>query len=164
MKVAFSGAQGTGKSLSAYQKVAELKLEKPDKSVVIVNELATESPFPINNSATRESQLWIFVSQIQRELKLGSKYDILVCDRSVCDNLAYASFLEFYDLIEALLPLATMHIKTYDMIYFKTVENNPYLRDDGVRLADINVAKEIQRTMKDFYRILDYPKDRLIFC
>ena len=60
VKIAFSGTQGTGKSFSAYQKVAELKLHNPTKSVVIVNELATDSPFPINNEATRDSQLWIF--------------------------------------------------------------------------------------------------------
>jgi len=38
------------------------------------------------------------------------------------------------------------------------------LKADGVRLADINVAKEIQRIMKCQYDVLGYPKDRLIFC
>lgn len=164
MKIAFTGAQGTGKSLSSYDLAVKTKMDHPLKSVVVVNEIATESPFPINGEATRESQLWIFTNQVRKELKLQAKYNILICDRCICDSVAYCTRLGFTDVLEAIEPLVRFWLPTYDIIYFKRIETNPYNFQDGIREANNDEAQKIEDYLLDAYDRFDFPKERLIFC
>ena len=113
MKIAFSGSHGTGKTFSAYNKVVELKLQNKNKNICILNELARESPFPINRETTENSQLWIFLNQISEELEMDTKYDIIVCDRTVVDVLAYSEYKGFDRFVKILYPLEQEWIHTY---------------------------------------------------
>ena len=57
MKIAISGSHGTGKSSYVYKKAQEEKIENPTKRISIVSEVARDCPFPINKTATEQSQL-----------------------------------------------------------------------------------------------------------
>ena len=47
------------------------------------------NPLGLNEGATPGAQLWVLMSQIQQELELRSRSEVLVTDRAVVDNYAY---------------------------------------------------------------------------
>ena len=52
-------------------------------------EVVRFNPLGLNEGATPEAQLWVLMAQIQQELELRSRAEVLVTDRSVVDNFAY---------------------------------------------------------------------------
>jgi predicted ATPase len=151
MKVSYTGTHGTGKTTSVLSKAYEMKLSFPDKDITVFMENAKHSPYPINKNGTLESQMWIFTNQMQHEIYLTSKYDVVICDRSVVDAIAYTYFVN-KEAAEHMLQLAKYHVPTYDVIYFKTLANNDYLYENGVRDAEDRLYREgIERKLLEFY-------------
>lgn len=87
MKLAFIGTHGVGKTTLCFDLAARLK--RLDWSVDIVKEVARACPLPINRDTTVEAQAWILHTQVAEELAAASRYQVVVCDRSVLDNYAY---------------------------------------------------------------------------
>ena len=87
MKIAFIGTHGVGKTTLCFELAACLK--RLDLSVDIVKEVARACPLPINRDTTIAAQSWILHSQVAREIEVASRYEAVVCDRSVVDNYAY---------------------------------------------------------------------------
>jgi AAA domain len=143
--IAFTGTHATGKTTSVYEKVREIKLRLKDKTVGIVTENAMFSPYPINKETTRESQLWIFTNQIQAEISLLARYDVVISDRTAVDSIAYTEVAGFHDLAQTMLDLVKHHIHIYDEIYFKRLTDNNYLIEDGVREGK---SKEFQQEVE----------------
>ena len=153
MKVAISGAHGTGKTTLAYAKVKALKLANPTKTVALLQEVAAECPLPINRDATMQSQLWILGQQLKREIELAARFDILVCDRTVFDILAYTCHVDVrlgQDLFRALLPYA----RTYDIIYFKHLKGNDFPYNDGLRDTDPAFRRFIDECLASMYSVI----------
>lgn len=150
MKYAYSGSHGTGKSTSVMKKVLELKMEYRDKEVVPFIENARKAPARINRKADEMTQLWIFANQIQEEVYLEKLYPIIVCDRTVMDSVAYTKYNR-YKIWKSMYELAKDFIKTYDVIYFKSVEKNDYLFEDGVRDLDVNYRLAIENILLGMY-------------
>jgi hypothetical protein len=84
-----------------------------------------------------------------------SKYDIVVCDRTVVDVLAYSKVLGFTDLVDYFHPMCENWIKTYDTIYFNTISHNDYHFQDGVRDTDIEFRANVEYHMLDIYQSLE---------
>lgn len=59
------------------------------RSVEVGREVIRFNPLGLNEGATPEAQLWVLMTQIQQELELASRAEVLVTDRSVVDNFAY---------------------------------------------------------------------------
>jgi hypothetical protein len=53
------------------------------------------------------------------------------------------------------------YINSYDKIYFKKIENNQYLLDDGIRDTDDEWQQQVEDKMLEYYKIIGYNK--LIF-
>ena len=87
MKLALIGAHGVGKTTLAYEICSLLK--KADYNVELVAEVVRRSPFPANEWATLEGQLWILHTQIAEELAASSRAQHLICDRSILDDYCY---------------------------------------------------------------------------
>lgn len=156
-KIFFTGSHGTGKTTSVFNIARHLKMKYSDKSIQIITENAKHSPFPINKKTTKESQLWIFSNQLSRELEYSVLYDICIGDRTIIDPLAYTKHSGFYDIFEALEPIAKLYIETYDLILFKHIDKNEYHFEDGVRdSTDKDYRKKINDILLDLY--LDYSK------
>jgi len=154
MKIAYTGAHGTGKTTSVFQKASELKIMYPYKSLYILQEVARDCPLPINKDSTYSSQLWIFSSQLEREIKLTETYDILVCDRTILDNIAYFQNVcpEYY---EYMFNLVKPFVKeTYSEIIFKKIKDNTYLYNDGFRVVDNKFQQTIENNLIIFYEKL----------
>ena len=155
--VAISGTHGTGKSCLAYTLCAYLK--KMGKNVVVLDELAREAPFEINQEADDKTQIWLSCSQVVKELELMERYELVITDRSVLDSYCYGTALAnklnqpnwIYQNLYAYL---VEHIhKYYLQLYVLDPISFNFLIDDGVRDTDetfrAEVHEEIVRAMEE---------------
>jgi len=159
MKIAFTGSHGTGKTTSVAKKFYDMKLHNPENSITILTENAKNSPFKINKETSFESQLWIFSNQMQSELFFQANYDILICDRTIVDSIAYTMTAGLNDLANSMMNLAKDYICTYEYIIFKTIKNNDFLMKDGIRdHNDLQFRQDVENHLLNLYKILQKDK------
>ena len=149
-KIAISGSHSTGKTFLLYELAKKYKLKYPNKEISIVSEVSRKCPYPINENTPLESQYWMFSTQIKMEMDATKETDIVICDRSIADHLAYAKLVS-NGLYESMIPFVKEYIKTYDKIFFKTIKNNDYLIDDGVRSTDPIFRQVVEDNLKHLY-------------
>ncbi|MDA8140744.1 MAG: AAA family ATPase [Desulfobacteraceae bacterium] len=153
--VSFTGSHGVGKTTSVLDKGRELKISLPHRTVGVLSENVIDSPYPINQQTTPESQLWIYTNQIQAELKFLSKYDVTVCDRTALDAVAYSYVAGFGQMASAMFDLFRSHCHVYGQIYFKTVRRNNYLVSDGIRdSSDSKFQAAVETVLLQLYQKL----------
>jgi nicotinamide riboside kinase len=149
MKIAFMGSHGVGKTTLCFDVAARLK--RLDLGVDMVKEVARSCPLPINKETTVEAQAWILHSQIAEELAAASRYEVVICDRSVLDNYAYlvhhAHRRPEYD------PMVKKWMGTYDALFKVPVMDPPSF--DGTRdlsgTFQADVDKVIDRLLQEFH-------------
>lgn len=149
VKIGFMGPQGSGKTTAAYELATLLKKEGLD--VYILSEVARSSPLPLNEGATRESQLWIMGKQLTREQ--SAKGNVLISDRTLLDGFSYSMRVD-PKFFESMKPFIKKYMKTYDTIFYKE-PNDKYLISDGTRSINKNFRDDIDRIMKDLVMELD---------
>ena len=161
-KVAFSGTHGTGKTTSVFDMATRCKKRCNDRSIHILTELASESPFKINKQTTEESQLWIFTNQIKTELEMSMRYSIVITDRTIVDSIGYSKTAGFNHLVEQKIELTKSFIHTYDYIFFKQSDKNNYLFTDGIRDGiDTDFRLRVEDNMILIYdKLLPYMKNK----
>ncbi len=90
-KISLISTHGTGKTTLCYEVAAELK--KRGLKVKVFSEIAAsafEQGIPINETTTLPAQMYIMMQHITEELRGALRgYQVVICDRSVFDNLAY---------------------------------------------------------------------------
>ncbi len=158
-KIAFTGTHGVGKTTAVFYYITQLKLRYSDKRIINLNENAAHSPLPINKTTTVESQQWIFCDQLSKEIALTSKYDLLICDRTICDSIAYSRATgkatgrnDLTEFADYQYQFAKTFIRSYDAIIFKTIEHNNHWHEDGVRDAkDLQYRMMVQEELKKVY-------------
>ena len=158
-KIAFTGTHGVGKTTAVFYYIASLKCKYQNKRIINLNENAAHSPLPINKTTTVESQQWIFCDQLAKEIALTSKYDLLVCDRTICDSIAYSRATgiatnrqDLLDFADYQYEFAKTFIKSYDYIVFKQIDTNNYWYKDGVRdVNDLSYRELVQIELKKVY-------------
>ncbi len=156
-KIAFIGSHSVRKSNAVHAFASTIG--RAGRSVEVGREVVRFNPLGLNEGATPEAQLWVLMAQVQQELELRNRAEVLVTDRSVVDNFAY--FLRVTDGADpfAVEPLVCRWAKSYDL----SVRLLPdvALLADGVRSTNDAFRDEIE-TILD--RILpDYlPADRLV--
>jgi hypothetical protein len=151
IKIAYTGSHGCGKTTSVYKSAHKKKIEEPNKIINLLTEVARKSPFPINRETTINSQKWIFYTQLKEELEEEESCDILICDRTIIDVLAYSRVSGFEKMITLFYPIAQEHLKTYDEIYFLSLKNNDYYFPDGIRDNDSSFRLQIEVTLLNLY-------------
>lgn len=129
-KIAFIGSHGVGKTTLCYGLAARLKAS--DHRLDVVGEIARRCPLPINHDTTLDAQAWILHTQIAEEILSGSRYDMVICDRSVLDNFVYLLLSSGpQPELEALVGHWT---STYDLLVQVPIIESP--RADGLRSTD----------------------------
>lgn len=134
--IAVAATHGCGKTTLVYSLAAHLK--KQGLNVVVLNELARECPFEINQKGEDRTQVWLITEQIKRELELMDRYDYVIVDRSLLDAYAYATHLtdgswEFRHLY----PYIVKHMeKYYKRVFVLDPASFNYNLEDGVRDTD----------------------------
>jgi nicotinamide riboside kinase len=156
-KIAFIGSHSVRKSNAVHAFASTIG--RAGRSVEVGHEVVRFNPLGMNEGATPEAQLWVLMAQVQQELELRNRAEVLVTDRSVVDNFAY--FLRVTDGADpfAVEPLIRGWASTYDL--FVRLLPDVALLADGVRSTNDAFRDEIEAILD---RILpDYvPADRLV--
>ena len=112
-KIAFIGSHSVRKSNAVHAFASAIG--RAGHSVEVGREVVRFNPLGINEGATPEAQLWVLMAQVQQELELRNRGEVLVTDRSVVDNFAY--YLRVTDGADPfnVEPLIRRWAQTYDL-------------------------------------------------
>jgi nicotinamide riboside kinase len=139
-KIAFIGSHSVRKSNAVHAFASTIG--RAGLSVEVGREVIRFNPLGMNEAATPEAQLWVLMAQIQQELELRNRAEVLVTDRSVVDNFAY--YLRVTDGADpyAVEPLIRRWAQTYDL--FVRLLPDVALLADGVRSISDAFRDEIE--------------------
>jgi nicotinamide riboside kinase len=139
-KIAFIGSHSVRKSNAVHAFASTIG--RAGRSVEVGREVVRFNPLGLNEGATAEAQLWVLLAQVQQELELAHRAEVLVTDRSVVDNFAY--YLRVTDGEDpfAVEPLIRRWATSYDL----SVRLLPdvALLADGVRSTNDAFRDEIE--------------------
>ena len=139
-KIAFIGSHSVRKTNAVHAFASTIG--RAGRSVEVGREVIRFNPLGLNEGATPEAQLWVLMAQIQQELELRKRAEVLVTDRSVVDNFAY--FLRVTDGADpfGVEPLIRHWATTYDL--FVRLLPDVALLPDGVRSTNDAFRDEIE--------------------
>ncbi len=156
-KIAFIGSHSVRKTNAVHAFASTVG--RAGRSVEVGREVIRFNPLGLNEGATPEAQLWVLMAQIQQELELRKRAEVLVTDRSVVDNFAY--FLRVTDGADpfAVEPLIRSWAGTYDL--FVRLLPDVALLADGVRSTNDAFRDEIEAILDRIIPIY-IPAERLL--
>lgn len=139
-KIAFIGSHSVRKTNAVHSFAGAVG--RTGRSVEVGREVVRFNPLGMNEGATPEAQLWVLMAQIQQELELRNRAEVLVTDRAVVDNFAY--FLRVTDGTDPfdVEPLVRTWSRTYDL--FVRLYPDVALLPDGVRSTNDAFRDEIE--------------------
>jgi len=156
-KIAFIGSHSVRKTNAVHSFAGAVG--RSGRSVEVGREVVRFSPLGLNEGATPEAQLWTLMTQIQQELELRNRAEVLVLDRSVVDNFAYFLRATGGEDPFDVKPLVARWAQTYDL--FVRLRPDTPLRADGVRSTNERFRDEIEKIL-DFIIPRYVPEDRLV--
>jgi nicotinamide riboside kinase len=139
-KIAFIGSHSVRKTNAVHSFAGAVG--RSGRSVEVGREVVRYSPLGLNEGATPEAQLWVLMAQIQQELELRNRAEVLVTDRAVIDNFAYFLRTTKGEDPFDVKPLVRRWSGTYDL-YVRLRPDIP-LRTDGVRSTNARFRQEIE--------------------
>jgi nicotinamide riboside kinase len=139
-KIAFIGSHSVRKTNAVHSFAGAVG--RTGRSVEVGREVVRFNPLGLNEGATPEAQLWVLMTQIQQELELRRRAEVLVTDRAVVDNFAY--FLRVTGGVDPfdVEPLVRRWSRTYDL--FVRLYPDVALLPDGVRSTNDAFREEIE--------------------
>jgi nicotinamide riboside kinase len=139
-KIAFIGSHSVRKSNAVHAFASTIG--RAGRSVEVGREVVRFNPLGLNEGATPEAQLWVLMAQVQQELELRNRAEVLVTDRSVVDNFAY--FLRVTDGADpfGVEPLIRGWAPTYDLMV--RLLPDVALLADGVRSTSDAFRDEVE--------------------
>jgi nicotinamide riboside kinase len=159
-KIAFIGSHSVRKSNAVHAFASTVG--RAGRSVEVGREVVRFNPLGLNEGATVEAQLWVLVAQVQQELELAGRADILVTDRSVVDNFAYYLRVTGGEDPFGVEPLIRHWATTYDLSVRLLPDVG--LLADGVRSTSEAFRDEIEAILDRILptylapaRCLDFP-------
>lgn len=155
MKIAIVGTHGSGKTIISFDLFTYLK--KAGRSVNIMPEVARNSPFLAAGERSPDSQMHLFASQVENELRNQRGYDILIADRSVLDILMYTElfFPQSKQYIEAMRQFSKQYVHTYNFMFRTTIMYDPTEIKDHIRPKErdlqLTAHNRLTRILDEFY-------------
>ncbi len=159
MKIAFTGAQSTGKTTLLKELKRDPKLSlKYDFRDEITRRMQKKG-LSINEGGSDITQLLIMNSHIKNSL-----IDNVIMDRCVLDGLVYTDWMHRKGkvqqwVIEYADNVFKMLIDRYDHIFYLTPEFD--IEDDGVRSTDIDFRNEIVKLFEKYINAMNIPVIKL---
>jgi nicotinamide riboside kinase len=139
-KIAFIGSHSVRKTNAVHAFASTVG--RAGRSVEVGREVIRFNPLGRNEGASAEAQLWVLMAQIQQELELAGRADVLVTDRSAVDNFAYFLRVTDGDDPFGVEPLVRRWAQTYDL--FVRLLPDVALVPDGVRSTNDAFRDEIE--------------------
>jgi nicotinamide riboside kinase len=139
-KIAFIGSHSVRKSNAVHAFASTVG--RAGRSVEVGREVVRFNPLGLNERATPEAQLWVLMAQVQQELELAHRAEILVTDRSVVDNFAYYLRVTGGEDPFGVEPLIRRWATTYDLSVRLLPDVD--LQADGVRSTSDTFRDEIE--------------------
>jgi nicotinamide riboside kinase len=139
-KIAFIGSHSVRKSNAVHAFASTVG--RAGRSVEVGREVVRDNPLGLNEGATPEAQLWVLMTQVQRELELSRRSDVLVTDRSVVDNFAYYLRVTGGEDPFGVEPLIRRWAPTYDLSVRLLPDVG--LLGDGIRSTSETFRDEIE--------------------
>lgn len=156
-KIAFIGSHSVRKTNAVHSFAGAVG--RSGRSVEVGREVVRFNPLGMNEGATPEAQLWVLLQQIQQELELRTRGEVLVTDRAVIDNYAYYLRVTGGEDPFSVDPLVRRWTASYDM--FVRLLPDVALLADGVRSTNDAFRDEIERVLDSL--LPDYiPADKLL--
>ena len=156
-KIAFIGSHSVRKSNAVHAFASTVG--RAGRSVEVGREVVRFNPLGLNEGATAEAQLWVLMAQVQQELELAGRAEILVTDRSVVDNFAYYLRVTRGEDPFAVEPLIRRWAVTYDLSVRLLPDVG--LLADGVRSTSDAFRDEIEAILDRILPIY-LPADRCV--
>ena len=156
-KIAFIGSHSVRKTNAVHSFAGAVG--RSGRSVEVGREVVRFNPLGINEGATPEAQLWVLMAQIQQELELRNRADVVVTDRAVIDNFAYFLRVTGGEDPFDVKPLVKRWCETYDL-FVRLIPDVP-LKVDGVRSTNERFRSEIEQIL-DVIIPTCVPGDRLL--
>jgi len=156
-KIAFIGSHSVRKSNAVHAFASTVG--RAGRSVEVGREVVRFNPLGLNEGATAEAQLWVLMAQVQQELELSGRADILVTDRSVVDNFAYYLRVTGGEDPFGVEPLIRRWATTYNLSVRLLPDVG--LLDDGVRSTSDAFRDEIEAILDRILPIY-LPEDRCV--
>jgi len=164
MKVAFTGAHGTGKTTlvkALFEQLAAMEVSSsltPEVPRVVCDLVADTTYFRRGNN-TFLRQMLILMGQPIYEIAQAKGASTLLCDRAILDHWAYTEYLFAAKLkdSEALVAKAfvTKHMASYDYVFYVPIEFGP--KDDGTREGDGAFQLSVDGKIRELLAELDIP-------
>jgi nicotinamide riboside kinase len=139
-KIAFIGSHSVRKSNAVHAFASTIG--RAGRSVEVGREVVRFNPLGLNEGATVEAQLWVLMAQVQQELELAPRAEVLVTDRSVVDNFAYYLRVTGGEDPFGVEPLIRRWASTYD--FSVRLLPDVGLQADGVRSTNDAFRDEIE--------------------
>ncbi|HEV8054530.1 MAG TPA: AAA family ATPase [Candidatus Limnocylindrales bacterium] len=156
-KIAFIGSHSVRKSNAVHAFASTIG--RAGRSVEVGREVVRFNPLGLNEDATSEAQLWVLMTQVQQELELAKRADVLVTDRSVVDNFAYYLRVTGGEDPFGVEPLIRRWAATYDLSVRLLPDIG--LLADGVRSTNDAFRDEIEVILDRILSIY-LPSDRCV--
>lgn len=156
-KIGLCGVHGSGKTTLAT--AMEKNYAARGCSVYVISEVARNVPYPLG---TVEAQEYIWRNQmIQEKHAMGLDLDVLICDRTVMDNLMYyRHIIEKSDQLsmwrEHFFRWLDLHAEaeewmaTYDQVIRLPLNLEWLQKDDPLRPKSVSFARQIDRLFDVF--------------
>ncbi len=148
--IAVTGTHGVGKTTLAHQICVALK--EHQCGVTVVEEKARACPFPINEAATTDTEIWMALTQIRAELHAKAQlFDVAVTDRCSLDVMIY--WQDFDPHSRYLKLLRQVALEWFDERYDLVVWVEPSEEND-LFIVDAKRAQcaEYRRRIRDLFR------------
>lgn len=146
MKIALTGAHGTGKTTAAHELYVEFK--KKSQNVGIIEELARSCPFTLNPNVSPienyPTSYWLLLEIQQQEMLMQTKKQIIICDRCIIDQFIYPKCIMGESIPKIFYSTTKYWLEyhPYDYIFHFPIQDG-YLIADGVRDTNIDFQKKI---------------------
>lgn len=157
VKIAFIGSHSVRKTNAVHSFAGAVG--RSGRSVEVGREVVRFNPLGLNEGATPEAQLWVILAQIQQELELRNRADVLVTDRAVVDNFAYFLRVTGGEDPFGVMPLVRQWSLSYDL-FVRLLPDVP-LQGDGVRSTNSRFRNEIEQILNTIIPLY-ISRDRLV--
>ncbi len=160
MRIAISGASGTGKTTLARALAEHYQLPiNPIGARDVAKEMGFDNPYDVDQAGKRvEFQGRLFEAKRQWEME----HDSFISDRSYLDNLTYCALHMAEHVTEEMVERFMVAMERYDVVFVLKSEDFQQL-DDGIRQTNPRYHRLYDLILRSFISEKNRRSERSIF-